>query len=41
MRRFLNSDFFYAFTRSPLAIVSLLVVVLMVLFLVLVALGVV
>jgi len=31
MRRFLNSDFFYAFTRSPLAIVSLLVVVLMVL----------
>ena len=31
MRRFLNSDFFYAFNRSPLAIVSLLVVVLMVL----------
>ena len=31
MRRFLNSDLFYAFTRSPLAIVSLLVVVLMVL----------
>ncbi|MAV46670.1 MAG: ABC transporter permease [Alphaproteobacteria bacterium TMED89] len=31
MQRFLQSDFFYAFTRSPLAMVSLLVVVLMVL----------
>ena len=31
MRRFFQSDFFYAFTRSPLAMVSLLVVALMVL----------
>ena len=31
MRRFLKSDFFYAFRRSPLAIVSLLVVLIMVL----------
>lgn len=31
MRRFLKSDFFYAFSRSPLAIVSLLVVLIMVL----------
>ena len=31
MRRFFLSDFFYAFTRSPLAMVSLLVVALMVL----------
>lgn len=31
MRRFLKSDFFYAFSRSPLAIVSLLVVLVMVL----------
>ena len=31
MRRFFQSDFFYAFTRSPLAMVSLFVVVLMVL----------
>lgn len=31
MRRFFQSDFFYAFTRSPLAMVSLFVVALMVL----------
>ena len=31
MQRFLKSDFFYAFTRSPLAIVSLFVVAVMVL----------
>ena len=31
IRRFLDSDFFYAFSRSPLAMVSLVVVVLMVL----------
>ena len=31
MRRFFQSDFFYAFTRSPLAMVSLVVVALMVL----------
>ena len=31
MRRFFQSDFFYAFTRSPLAMVSLLVVAFMVL----------
>ena len=31
MQRFFDSDFFYAFSRSPIAIVSLIVVVLMVL----------